>query len=149
MFYQPFIGLKFLSITNFCQNVDKFIWIFSGVHSFFPDNTKILETDWANGEPSNLRGNENRIQLRKNADYRWNDADGNDRYEQVDGWSVNKYICQCKLLTASFDVKYVGLLHSTRPRSGASDWCRPRSTARRYAQRTRLVYVRELRIILC
>ena len=59
-----------------------------------------------------MRANENRLQLRKNADYRWNDADGYDRYEQVDGWSVNKYICQCKLLTASFNVNSVGLLHS-------------------------------------
>ena len=63
---------------------------------FLLDDTKIAMTDWAAGEPSNLRGNENRLQLRKAAGYRWNDADGKVKYEQVDGWSVNKYICECE-----------------------------------------------------
>ena len=68
-----------------------------------------------------MRANENRLQLRKNADYRWNDADGYDIYDKVDGWSVNKYICQCKLLTASFDVNICGaapLAHGPGPQTG-------------------------------
>ena len=60
------------------------------------DGSEITEFFWATGEPNNQQSNEDRIQLRQNADYKWNDNSGGDILEASDGWSVNKYICQCK-----------------------------------------------------
>lgn len=62
--------------------------------------TDITSFFWAVGEPNRLGGkNENRIQLRMAAGYKWNDAPGSDVIETgKSGWSVNKFICQGKLL---------------------------------------------------
>jgi len=63
---------------------------------YTPDNSEIKQFSWAADQPLNPTKNTDHIQLRKADGYKWRTSSGSNVYEDPDGWSVNKYICQCE-----------------------------------------------------
>lgn len=53
--------------------------------------------NWAPQEPSDLGSYENVLQLMKKFDYKWNDANAEEKVSDLgSGGTVSKYLCECK-----------------------------------------------------
>jgi len=60
------------------------------------DDSEITDLFWASNPALNFGRNKHYIQLSKEDAYKWRTSPGSHVYEVSDGWSVNKYICQCE-----------------------------------------------------
>ncbi|KAF6034386.1 hypothetical protein EB796_007307 [Bugula neritina] len=72
---------------------------------------EIKQFSWAADQPLNPIKNTDHIQLRKADGYKWRTSSGSNVYEDPDGWSVNKYICQYTV--TSLTTTLANLLSST------------------------------------